>query len=211
MDDLIIAYCAGVIDSDGYIGVSHSDYRVRVIQDAVTPTYSARVVVKQVTPQAVDLLHQTWGGYRTVTDPSAKRGKPLHSWSVHSASAGRVLEAVLPHLRIKRAQAKNALEVCRLVRLGVRRFELPEVIDGEPMVTMAEAARRLGKDYGTVIQSVRKGNVPHVRSGPRKVLIPESYLDVWASRPHTPTRSAETMAALRACYERGKELNRAGI
>jgi excisionase family DNA binding protein len=78
------------------------------------------------------------------------------------------------------------------------------------MVTMAEAARRLGKDYGVIIQSVRNGNVPHVRTGPRKVLIPESYLPVWAARAHTPSRSPELLAQLHACFLRGKELNRVG-
>jgi hypothetical protein len=206
-----LAYAAGVIDSDGYIGVQHSDYRVRVRKDSQTPTYSARIIVKQVEPQAVDLLRAMWGGYRGVQGPSAKRGRPLHAWEVHSAGAGRALEAMLPYLRIKREQAKNALEVCRLVRMGVRRFELPEIVDGEPMVTMAEAARRLRKDYGVVIQSVRKGNVPHIRSGPRKVLIPESYLTVWAARAHTPSRSPEVLAQLHACFLRGKELNRVGV
>jgi len=206
-----LAYAAGVIDSDGYIGVRHSDYRVRVVKDCQTPTYSARAQVKQVEPQAIDLLQAMWGGYRGFQDPSAKRGRPLHAWQVHSAGAGRVLEAVLPYLRIKRAQAENALEVCRLVQMGALRFEIPEVIDGEPMVTMAEAARRLGKDYGTVLQSVRHENVPHVRTGPRKVLIPESYLPVWAARTRTPSRSPELLDRLHACFLRAKELNRVGV
>lgn len=206
-----LAYAAGVIDSDGYIGVKHSDYRVRVLKDCQTPTYSARVIVRQVEPQAIDLLHAMWAGYRGVHDPSAKRGRPLHSWQVTSAGAGRALGAVLPYLRIKREQAVNAIEVCRLVQMGARRFEIPEVVDGEPMVTMAEAARRLRKDYGVILQSVRKGNVPHVRTGPRKVLIPESYLPIWAARAHTPSRSPEVLDQLHACFVRGKELNRVGV
>jgi len=206
-----LAYAAGVIDSDGYIGVRHSDYRVRVLRDCQTPTYSARVQVKQVEPHAVNLLHAMWRGYLSIHDPSAKRGRPLHSWQAHSAGAGRVLEAVLPYLRIKREQAENAIEVCRLVQMGARRFEIPAVVDGEPMVTMAEAARRLGKSYEVVIQSVRKGNVPHVRTGPRKVLIPESYLPIWAARAHTPSRSPELLTQLHARFLRAKELNHVGV
>ncbi len=79
------------------------------------------------------------------------------------------------------------------------------------MVTMAEAARRLGKNYGSVIQSVRHGNVPHVRNGPRQVLIPESYLDIWASRGHTPRRHQDVTERLHACFLRAKELNRVGV
>lgn len=79
------------------------------------------------------------------------------------------------------------------------------------MVTMAEAARRLGKDYGTVIQSVRHGNVPHIRTGPRQVLIPESYLPIWAARGHSPRRAGEVTERLEACFVRAKELNRVGV
>lgn len=207
-----LAYAAGVIDSDGYIGVHRSTYAMRVRGDASQAVYSPRVQVKQVTPEALDLLGELFGGYRGAASPTATRGRPLGIWSVHSAAAGVVCAALLPYLRIKRDQALNAIEVCRInSQRHRRRWEIPAVVDGEPMVSMAEAARRLGKDYGTVIQSVRKGNVPHRRLGPRKVLIPESYLAVWAARGHTPTRSAELTTQLEACFRRAKELNRVGI
>jgi excisionase family DNA binding protein len=207
-----LAYAAGVVDSDGYIGVQRSTYAVRVRGDASQAVYVPRVQVKQVTPQAVDLLAELFGGYRFTGKPTARKGRLLLGWAVHSAAAGRVCEALLPYLRIKRTQAENAIEVCRINGERARRkFTLPEVIDGEPMVTMAEAARRLGKDYQIVIQAVRRGSVPHVRSGPRNVLIPESYLEVWASRPHTPKRHPDVTARLEACYQRAKELNRVGV
>lgn len=196
-----LAYAAGVIDSDGYIGVRRGPHH-----------YSARVMVKQVTPQAVDLLHEMFGGWLSTSPPSAERGRRLLTWEVHSASAGRVCEAVLPYLRVKCAQAENAIEVCRInAEPRRRRWDVPAVIDGEPMVTMAEAARRLGKSYAVVIQAVRLGNVPHVRNGPRKVLIPESYLPIWAERRAAPGRHPDVTARLEACYVRAKELNRVGI
>jgi hypothetical protein len=196
-----LAYAAGVIDSDGYIGVKRNPH-----------TYAARVMVKQVQLQAVDLLHEMFAGYRSTAPPSAERGRPLLTWEVHSASAGRACEALLPYLRIKRAQAVNAIEVCRINAEPRRRHhDIPAVIDGEPMVTMAEAARRLGKSYAVIIQAVRLGSVPHVRSGPRQVLIPESYLPVWAARRHSPRRHPDVTARLEACYLRAKELNRVGV
>jgi hypothetical protein len=195
-----LAYAAGVIDSDGWIGVS-----VR------GNSYAPRVQVRQVTAPAVDLLGEMFGGYRAVVPPSAPGGRPLNQWAVHSAAAGRVCEAVGPYLRIKPRQAANAVEVCRInATAGSRRFEFPPVVEGEPMITMAEAARRLGKDYGVVLQSVRYGNVPHVRQGPRRVLIPESYLPVWAARGGRPKRSAEVTAQLERCLALARELNRVG-
>lgn len=201
-----LAYAAGVIDSDGYIGVR------RKTSDRWQAVYAPRMMVKQVEPQAIELLHGMFGGYRTTGQPTAARGRPLFTWEVHSASAGRACEALLPHLRIKRAQAENAIEVYRINKSGQRRrFVLPEIVPGEPMVTMAEAARRLGKDYCTVAQSVRLGNVPHVRLGPRQVQIPESYLPVWAERSKGATRRPDITAQLEARFLHAKKLNRVGI
>lgn len=207
-----LAYAAGVVDSDGYIGVHRNSYAMRVRGDAGQPVYQPRVQVKQVMPQAIDLMHELFGGHRYDSNPTAARGRPLVVWSVHSKMAGAVCAALMPYLRIKRAQAENVVEVCEINAEGNRRrWEIPLVVDGEPMVTMAEAARRTGKSYQVVIQSVRKGNVPHVRTGPRQVLIPESYLQIWAVRGHSPARNVEVTARLDACFRRAKQLNRVGI
>jgi hypothetical protein len=206
-----LAYAAGVVDSDGYIGVHRSTYAMRVRGDAGQAVYVPRVAVKQVTPQALDLLHEVFGGHRYSGKPTAARGRPLLGWAVHSAMAARTCEALLPFLRIKREQALNAIEVGRLNALGERhRFDLPEVDPAEPMVTMAEAARRLGKRYDVVLQSVRRGNVPHLRLGPRKVLIPESYLVIWARRGTNAPRRADITTQLEVCLARAQELNRVG-
>jgi hypothetical protein len=212
--DIELAYAAGVLDSDGCIRVHRDTWRARN-SDCVNPTYQAVALVRQVETEAIDWFHQMFGGYRTMTTPTAKRGRPLHSWSVHSQAAGRVLMAVLPYLRIKHRQAENALEVCRLSKLGSRRFEVPPVKDGEPLVSMAEAAERLGTSYAVVLQAVHRGSVPFVRRPAAyrqpHIFIPESYLEVWRTRGQTPSRSAEVNARLEACFQRGKELNRVGV
>ncbi len=210
-NSLDLAYAAGVVDSDGYIGVHRNTYAKRT-GAASQAVYVPRVQVKQVTPQAVDLLHKLFGGSRFGGKPTATRGRPLLVWQVHSAAAGRVCEALLPYLRIKREQALNAIELGRLNASGQRRrFVLPEVDPDEPMVTMAEAARQLGKSYETVIQSIRLGNVPHIRLGPRKVLIPESYLPIWAERGRAAVRRPDITQQLEAHFLRAKELNRVGM
>ena len=96
------AYCAGVIDSDGYIGVHRNTYAMRVRGDAGQAVYQPRVQVKQVEPAAIDLLHDLFGGHRYVGKPTAAKGRPLIVWGVHSAACAPVLEAVMPYLRIKR-------------------------------------------------------------------------------------------------------------
>lgn len=210
-----LAYAAGVIDSDGCVRVSRSTWRIRNKGDCVNPTYQALVFVRQVEPEAVEFLHQAFGGYRSMTTPTAKRGRPMHSWNIHSQAAGRTLTLLLPYLRIKRRQAENALEVCRLSKLGSRRFEVPAIIPGEPMVTVNEAAQRLGKSRAVIEQAARKGSVPSVNGGRNgrqpSIFIPESYLETWRTRGQVPSRSATVNAQLEACFQRGKELNRVGV
>lgn len=211
LDPTLLAYAAGVIDSDGYIGVKRSDYAMRVRGDATQAIYGARVMVKQVTPQAVGLLHQMFGGALMNASPSARKGRPLITWEVHSAAAGEVCRAVLPHLRIKVEQARNAIEVCDILREGRRRsWVVPAVVEGEPLLTLPEAAARLGKSYAVVYQSVRLGNVPSVQVGRRR-FVPESYLATWAMRGLAPVRGSEVTARLHACFLRAKELNRVGV
>ena len=205
-----LAYLAGVIDSDGCINIQKQK------AGKWAANYQPRVAVKQVTPQAPDLLYGTFGGSLWVQRPNAKRGRPLHVWVVHSAAAGDALRQLLPFLRIKPEQARNALALCEVnARRGVRKFPVPEVVDGEPLVTLAEAADALGKSYDTVMQAVHAGSVPVVRK-PRagskpSVFIPESFLPVWAMRGSSPTRDPAVTAEMESLYLRGKELNRVGV
>lgn len=103
-----LAYCAGVIDSDGTIGVKMSTYAMRH-GNGGQPNYSERICVKQVEPQAVDLLTSMFGGSRYITKPSAKKGRALFTWQVTDRQAAEALVALLPFLRIKRPQAENCL------------------------------------------------------------------------------------------------------
>lgn len=104
-----LAYLAGVVDSDGTIGVKRSTYAVRVTKDSAQPTYSERVSVRQVEPHAVTLAAELFGGSRYITKPSVPGGRPLETWVVTDQKAATFLRAVLPYLRIKKPQAQNAL------------------------------------------------------------------------------------------------------
>lgn len=211
LDPLVLAYAAGVVDSDGYIGVHRSDYAKRVRGDAGQAVYMPRVTVKQVTPQAIDLLHETFGGHRYEGKPTAARGRPLLVWSTHSALAVRVCEALLPHLRIKREQALNAVELGRLNSGPNRRgWDLPVVDPDEPLLPLLEAARRAGRSPDVAYQSAHIGNIPVVRNG-RRVFVPESYIETWATRGNAAPRRAELTDAMEACFLRAKSLNRVGV
>ncbi len=200
-----LAYLAGVIDSDGCINIQKRK------AGKWAANYQPRVTVKQVTPQAVELLHGTLGGSTWLSAPSSQKGRPLYVWNIHSHAAGTALAALLPHLRIKVEQARNALALCEVnARLGRRRFPVPAVVDGEPMVTATEAAERVGVTQQSVYQAVRMGSVPSARVG-RSVLIPESFLATWASRGTSPTRDPAITDELEALYLKGKVLNKVGV
>lgn len=80
MRKIDLAYCAGVVDSDGTIGIKKSTYSMRVIKDSTQATYSERVCVKQVEGSAVDMLYSMFGGYRFTEKSSTQKGKPLKGW-----------------------------------------------------------------------------------------------------------------------------------
>jgi len=112
---VLLAYCAGVIDSDGTIGVKRSTYQVRVVKDSTQPIFSERIAVRQVELEAIELLHSLFGGYLRIGEPpSAKKGRPLNMWMVTDKQAAECLRLLLPYLRIKRKQAENCLRLREL-------------------------------------------------------------------------------------------------
>lgn len=210
-DPLELAYAAGVVDSDGSIGVHRNSYAMRVRGDAGQMVYMPRVTVKQVTPQAVDLLYGMFGGHRYAGKPTATRGRPLIAWNAHSAIAARACEAMLPFLRIKREQALNAIELGRLNASPNRRgWDLPDVDPDEPLLPLLEAARLAGRSADVAYQSAHIGNIPIVRRG-RRVFVPESYVEIWATRGNAAPRRQELTARMESCYLRARELNRVGV
>lgn len=114
-DPVTLAYCAGVIDSDGTIGIKRMSYSMRVVGDSKQPTYAARICVRQVSREAVDLLCSAFGGTIRISKPGARNGRSLFEWSVQDRIAEGALRRLLPFLRIKKAQAENCLHLRDLV------------------------------------------------------------------------------------------------
>jgi hypothetical protein len=80
MTRTVLAYLAGVLDSDGTIGIKRNTYSMRVVKDSIAPTYSERIHIRQVERPALELFAATFGGNIGVNDPSAKNGRPLFRW-----------------------------------------------------------------------------------------------------------------------------------
>lgn len=202
-----LAYCAGVVDSDGHIGLHRNSYRVRN-GDTKSITYQPRLQVKQIDAGAVEVFESLFGGHRYVDDTNQRgSARPINIWQVHSAAAGRALTALRPYLRIKTRQADIALAVCDLNASKARRkFDVPAIQDGEPMVSLVEAAEAVGKSYATAYQSVKLGNIPFERRGGR-IYVPESFLPTWRDRGSSPTRNPRITAQLEQLAVDMKSIN----
>lgn len=154
-DAILSAYLAGAIDSDGTIGIRRSTYAMRVRRDSTVPVYSERIALRQVTPDIPTLLKQEFGGSLGVTKSSSARGRDLYSWAATDLRAVACLTALLPYLRVKRAQADNCLalrlvkERSRLLRVAPRRGHMgsaPRPADiGEEMETLYVTAKALNR------------------------------------------------------------------
>lgn len=114
MNKIDLAYLAGVIDSDGTIGIKRNTYSMRVVGDSTQPTYSERICVKQVEPHAINLLRETFGGTLYYGKPGAKKGRRLYVWQVTDKKAFAALTAMLPFLRIKRKQAQACIDLRKI-------------------------------------------------------------------------------------------------
>lgn len=97
MEPTDVAYLAGLIDGEGYIGVKRSGR-----------SFHARIQVRMVDEPAIAFLRDTLGGsyYREKEQPGRR---PLYCWQASDAAAARILHAVLPYLRVKREQAETVL------------------------------------------------------------------------------------------------------
>ena len=104
--DSELAYIAGILDGEGYIGIKKSPPP----KDGVSPRYSARIQVRMVDEDAVAFIAHTLGGNYYRENPHADRGRPLFCFQASDRKAENILRAVLPWLRVKRHNALVVLE-----------------------------------------------------------------------------------------------------
>lgn len=102
-----LAYLAGIMDSDGNFRISR-----RHIGAMRWPQYRINVRCAQVLPSpAVALLATTFGGRVTLKRDRRPGHRNLVAWSLHDRAAVPVIEALLPHLRVKWVDACLLLEL----------------------------------------------------------------------------------------------------
>lgn len=109
MDNELLAYLAGCMDSDGYFTIRRDTRSMRT--DGRTPTHVAMIGLRQVGPTVPHLLQATFGGHLHIAKSSAANGRPLHSWVATATKASAACVCLMPYLRIKPAQAQVLIDL----------------------------------------------------------------------------------------------------
>ena len=114
MDTHLLAYFAGVIDSDGYITIYRGKGAKR--QDGKTSQYYAlKVGCNQVDQMIPALLRDTFGG-NLYTFQTKHQGLPWFMWSCSSQQAAHCCSLLLPYLHLKKTQAELSIQFNTLMK-----------------------------------------------------------------------------------------------
>ena len=100
-----LAYIAGIVDGEGYIGIS-ADHRKR---DPDRPCWRLRVSVTNTSEWLVQYLKFSVGG-GVIVLKSDKRLRPCYQWQIGYGKAAEFLKLILPYLQLKRPQAEIAIK-----------------------------------------------------------------------------------------------------
>lgn len=116
IDKLDLAYIAGLVDGEAYIGIKKS--KAYKCQGRRTPGYHARIQIRMVDERAIQFIAKTLGGWYYKEKPSSKNGRPLFCYQASDQKAEDILRALYPYLRVKQHNAKAVLALRTLQRDG---------------------------------------------------------------------------------------------
>jgi len=113
---LELAYLAGLVDGEAYIGIKKSPaYKC---QGRQTPGYHARLQIRMVDETAIRFLAETLGGWYYKEKPRSEHGRPLYCYQASNQRAGQIFQLLLPYLRVKKDSAKTVLTLRELQAEG---------------------------------------------------------------------------------------------
>lgn len=106
----ILAYLAGLIDGEAYIGIKKCK-PYKHLTGNVNPSYHERIQVRMVERGGLTLLCKTLGGWLYKEKANVERGRPLWCYQASDLKAANICAVLLPWLRVKRIQAEAVLEL----------------------------------------------------------------------------------------------------
>lgn len=140
-DPAAIAYAAGLLDGEGYVGINTAFDR----KASKTLSYGVRVQITNTNAALMTWLLDHFGGH-VAQDKNRRAGwKDAYRWTVNGRNAGQLLSALLPYLVIKREQANVGISLCDLqVRLGRRQPSPEDLAKKEEMKSKIHVLNRRG-------------------------------------------------------------------
>lgn len=105
--EAVWAYCAGIIDGEGWIGISRLRTKGRKGSPSESNVYEFlqfQIQVMNTSEAMVDFLHANFGGYKTYGKRPNK--KPYYKWGIRHSDADEFLKKIYPYLVAKRDQAE---------------------------------------------------------------------------------------------------------
>ena len=106
MKETDIAYIAGLIDGEGYIGIKRI---TSLTNGRVNPTYQERIQIRMVDEGAIKFISECLGGNYYAEKPHAHKGRPLYCFQASDKIAIRILKTILPYLRVKKFVAEKVI------------------------------------------------------------------------------------------------------
>lgn len=116
MRKIDIAYMAGLVDGEGYIGIKKA--KAYKCQGRQTPGYHARIQIRMVDEEAIKFVAINLGGWYYKEKSSCSGGRPLYCFQASDKSAENILKILMPYLRIKKASAKTVIKLRKLQSNG---------------------------------------------------------------------------------------------
>ena len=112
-----LAYVAGIVDGEGWIGIS-ADHRKR---NPDRPCWRLRVSITNTNEWLMQYLKFAFGG--TISIKGGRRtGKPCYDLVLNRGKAAEFLKLILPYLKLKRPQAEIAIRFQESISKSTRRL-----------------------------------------------------------------------------------------
>ena len=112
MKQVDIAYIAGLIDGEGYIGIKKDKgYKC---QERKTPGYHARIQIRMVDEPAIKFISESLGGWYYKEKPNCENGRPLFCYQASDKKAEGILKTIIPYLKVKKESAQTVLDIRKL-------------------------------------------------------------------------------------------------
>lgn len=134
----ILAYTAGIIDGEGYIGITKSGKH-----KSGTIRYTLKVVVGSTDRPMVEFLREYFGGNISIRKVVGNR-QPQWAWEVASNKAVVFLRQIIEFLRIKKLQAEVAFEFQKNGR-PMRRATVYEIEEMQYCISKLKKLNAVGK------------------------------------------------------------------